>query len=441
MLHSKKLKTAAVLFLSVFMLNSCKKDITDAALEIESARAKSKTVLTPLQQLGKQIFFDARLSEPVGVQSCGTCHAPQVGFSGFGEIPTGGAASAQGFKRGFVAGIGEGAVAGAFGRRKPPTAAYATMSPLFSLVTVPPDPLEIALGIGPAQIFQGGLFWDGRATGLRLNSTAAEQALGPFLADKEQNHTSPAQVLGKLRNNRAYISLWQAAFGTPDINNMTAEQTAINYDRVGQAIAAYEGSPEVNQFSSKYDAYKAGRTSLTPLEEEGLRLFIAPAPGGGECYDCHTQGRLANIEPPVGDAFTTFMYFNDGIPANPNNPGGNVSPDPGLGAMLETSSNPTWKAMASLEYGKFKTPTLRNVAKAQRFMHNGVFSSLEEVVHFYNTRDLLGAGWNGVPWGSPEYPFNMDFHGVGGLGLTANQEASIVAFMKTLSDGYTGPTQ
>lgn len=440
MLHSKKLQTAAFLFLSVFILDSCKKDITDSALEIESARAKSKTVLTPLQQLGKQIFFDARLSEPVGVQSCGACHAPQVGFSGFGEIPTGGAASAQGFKRGFVAGIGEGAVAGAFGRRKPPTAAYATMSPLFSLITVPPDPVEVALGIGPAIIFQGGLFWDGRATGHRLNSTAAEQALGPFLADKEQNHTNPAQVLGKLRNNRAYIALWQAAFGSPDINNLTAEQTALNYDRVGQAIAAYEGSPEVNQFSSKYDAYKAGRATLTPLEAEGLSLFIAPAPGG-ECYDCHTQNRLANVEPPAGDPFTTFMYFNDGIPANPNNPGGNVSPDPGLGAMLETSSNPTWRAMASVEYGKFKTPTLRNVGKAQKFMHNGVFSSLEEVVHFYNTRDLLGAGWNGVPWAAPEYPFNMDFHGVGGLGLTAQQEAAIVAFMKTLSDGYTGPTQ
>lgn len=440
MLHSKKLQTLAVTFLSVLLLDSCSKDVSESALEIESARAKTKTTLTPLQQLGKQIFFDARLSEPVGVQSCGSCHAPQVGFSGFGSVPTGGAASAQGFQRGFVAGIGEGAVAGAFGRRKPPTAAYATMSPIFTLTTIPPDPVEIALGIGPAQIFQGGLFWDGRATGSRLNSTAAEQALGPFLADKEQNHTDPAQVLAKLKNNRAYISLWQAAFGTPDINNLTAAQTASNYDKVGQAIAAYEASNEVNQFSSKYDAYKSGKATLTPLEKEGLALFIAPAPGG-ECYDCHTQSRLANVEPPVGDPFTTFMYFNDGIPANPNNPGGNVSADPGLGAMLETSTNPTWRSLARLQYGKFKTPTLRNVGKAQRFMHNGVFSSLEEVVHFYNTRDVLGAGWNGVPWASPEYPFNMDFHGVGGLGLTANQEAAIVAFMKTLSDGYTGPTQ
>lgn len=441
MLHSRKLQTVAVLFLSVFILDSCKKDIADSTLEIESVRAKSKTALNPIQQLGKQIFFDARLSEPVGVQSCGSCHAPQVGFTGFGDVPTGGAASAQGFQRGFVSGIGEGAVAGAFGRRKPPSAAYATLSPVMSIVLPPVDPVDLALGIVPAPIFQGGLFWDGRATGQRLNSTGAEQALGPFLADKEQNHTNPVQVLAKLKNNRSYIALWQAAYGTPDINISSAQAIADNYDKIGQAIAAYESSSEVNQFSSKYDAYKAGRATLTTQEKEGLKLFITPAPTGAECYDCHSQGRLPNVEPPVGDPFTTFNYINDGIPANPNNPGGNAGPDLGLGAFLETSTNPTWRAMAAQEYGKFKTPTLRNVAKAQRYMHNGVFTSLEQIVHFYNTRDVVGAGWNGVPWASPEYPFNLDFHGVGGLNLTAAQEASIVAFLKTLTDGYTGPTQ
>lgn len=440
MLHSRKLHTAAVLLLSVLVLDSCKKDITDSALEIESARARTKTTLTPLQQLGKQIFFDARLSEPMGVQACASCHAPQVGFTGFGEIPISGAAAAQGFKRGFVAGVGEGAIAGAFGRRRPPSAAYASMSPVFSLVAVAPDPEELAAGIVPAPQFMGGNFWDGRATGLRLGSATAEQALGPFLADKEQNHPNPASVLAKLKSNRAYIALWQAAFGTPDINNLTPTQTALNYDKIGEAVAAYESSPEVNQFSSKYDAYKRGAATLTPLEAEGLAIFIAPAPGGGECYDCHTQAGLANVEPPAGDPFTDFMYHNDGIPVNSRNPGGNVFPDPGLGGFLETSANPEWRAKAAENFGKFKTPTLRNVGKMQRFMHNGALSSLEEVTHFYNTRDVFGAGWNGVPWAAPEYPFNMDFHGVGGLGLTPRQEEALVAFMKTLSDGYTGPT-
>ena len=75
-------------------------------------------------------------------------------------------------------------------------------------------------------------------------------------------------------------------------------------------------------------------------------------------------------------------------------------------------------------------------------MHNGVLRSLEEVVHFYNTRDVPGAGFNGRPWGAPDYPATMNVDGaVGNLGLTLAQEAQIVAFLRTLDDGYTGPVQ
>jgi cytochrome c peroxidase len=371
------------------------------------------------------------------VQSCASCHAPQVGFSGFGDIPTGGAAAASGFKRGWITGIGEGANIGAFANRRPQSAAYATLSPVFQLVTVVPDAEGIAEGLVPTQEFMGGNFWDGRATGLRLGSASAEQALGPFLSTKEQNHHSPAAVLAKLRNNRAYIALWQAAFGTPDISNLTPAQTSLNYDRVGTAIAAYEASPEVNQFSSKFDAVLAGRATLTPEEEEGLRLFNNEA----ECYDCHTSSGIRNAPIPPGEPFTNFRYFNIGVPVNTKNPGGNAVPDGGLGAFLATSDNPAWRDLATANWGAFKTPTIRNVGKMQRFMHNGSMQSLEEVMHFYNTRDVAGAGWNGVPWGAPEYPFTLDFHGVGAIGLTAAQEAAIVAFMRTLDDGYTGVTQ
>jgi cytochrome c peroxidase len=425
MLHSRQLHSIAVLCLSVSILASCQKDIADQTIEIESARVRAKSTLTPIQELGKQIFFDARLSEPVGVQACASCHAPQVGFSGFGDIPTGGAASAAGFKRGFIAGIGEGAVVGAFGNRKPPTAAYSNL--------VPPmvyDPVDNA--------FVGGLFWDGRATGLRLGSTAAEQALGPFLADKEQNHPGPAAVLAKLKNNRAYIALWQKAYGTTDINISTDADIALNYDRIGLAVAEYEASKEVSPFSAKIDAVLAGTATLTPDENAGMQLFL----GAADCAGCHTQsgGKIKRIV--VGEAFTGHDYENIGLPKNPDNPGSNVAPDLGLGGFLATSNNPAWRAQAVANYGKFRTPTLRNVAKAQRFMHNGVLRSLEEVVHFYNTRDVPGAGFNGRPWGTPDYPATMNVDGaVGNLGLTLTQEAQIVAFMRTLSDGYTGPVQ
>ena len=424
MLHSRKLQTLAVAICSVLFLDSCKKDI-DVDANIDNARARRKQNLSAVQQLGKQIFFDARLSEPVGVQSCASCHAPEVGFTGFSDIPTGGAAAASGFKRGFVAGIGEGAPAGAFGRRKPPSAAYATFAPTLSYVAADLQ-------------FVGGLFWDGRATGGRLGSTAAEQAQGPFLADKEQNHPNPAAVLAKLKNNRAYIALWQAAYGTPDINISTPTAIQDNYDKLGFAIAEYEGSAEVNQFTSKWDAYMAGRATLTAQELEGQRLFLNEA----GCRACHNStGGNKNRPFQAGELFTDFSYHNLGLPVNPNNPGGNAAPDPGLGGFLATAPNPSWRAMAAQEMGKFKTPTLRNVGKAQRFMHNGVLRSLEEVVHFYNTRDVAGAGFNGQPWGQPEYLPNMDVEHAGALGLTAAQEAALVAFMRTLDDGYIGTQQ
>jgi cytochrome c peroxidase len=422
MLHSRKLQTLAVAICSVLFLASCKKDI-DVDADIENARARKKNNLSAVQQLGKQIFFDARLSEPMGVQSCASCHAPEVGFSGFGDIPTGGAASASGFKRGFVAGIGEGAVIGAFGRRKPPTAAYATLVPVMDF---------------DGEEFTGGLFWDGRATGLRLGSTAAEQALGPFLADKEQNHPGPASVLAKLKSNRSYLALWKAAFGTSEIDLSNETAVLSNYDKIGLAIDAYEGSPEVNQYSSKFDAFQAGRYTMTAQEAQGMALFNNEA----GCNDCHKQlGGNRNRPFVAGELFADFAYHNIGVPQNPNNPGGNLAPDPGLAGFLATSDNLTWRAQATANFGKFRTPTLRNVGKAQRFMHNGVFSSLEEVVHFYNTRDVPGAGWNGVPWGRPEYAPTMDAGALGNLGLTPAQEAAVVAFMRTMDDGYTGVAQ
>jgi cytochrome c peroxidase len=422
MLHSRKLQTLAVAICSVLFLDSCKKDI-DVDADIENARARKKNNLSAVQQLGKQIFFDARLSEPMGVQSCASCHAPEVGFSGFGDIPTGGAASASGFKRGFVAGIGEGAVIGAFGRRKPPSAAYATLVPVMEF---------------DGESFTGGLFWDGRATGLRLGSTAAEQALGPFLADKEQNHPGPASVLAKLKSNRSYLALWKAAFGTSEIDLSNETAVLSNYDKIGLAIDAYEGSSEVNQYSSKFDAFQAGRYTMNAQEAEGMALFNNEA----GCNDCHKQlGGNRNRPFVAGELFADFEYHNIGLPQNANNPGGNLAPDPGLAGFLATSDNLTWRAQATANFGKFRTPTLRNVGKGQRFMHNGVFSSLEEVVHFYNTRDVPGAGWNGVPWGRPEYLPTMDTDALGNLGLTPAQEAAVVAFMRTLDDGYTGVAQ
>ena len=194
----------------------------------------------------------------------------------------------------------------------------------------------------------------------------------------------------------------------------------------------------IDVMRSKFDAYLRGQTTLTAQEAQGLALFNDKA----ECYDCHT----ADPTPlsPNGPLFTDFSYENIGVPKNPLNPVYWTNPgfiDRGLGGFLSSpqNTNQTWRAFATVNNGKFKTPTLRNVAKMKRFMHNGVFTSLEQVVHFYNTRDVPGATWNGQPWPAPEYPINVTGHArMGNLGLTPAEEAAVVAFMKTLSDGWAG---
>ncbi len=380
-----------------------------------SAKIKNPSLssLSPKEMLGKKIFNDMNLSEPRGFQSCASCHAASQGFAGFGDVAPGG------FPRGFVAGFAEGAVAGMFGGRKAPSAAYSTFSPVLAYT-------KAADGGGDRELI-GGLFWDGRASGLRLNSPAAEQALGPFLNPVEQNHPSAAAVLEKIKQDPTYETMWQSAWGA-SLSTSTAAEISANYDRVGLSIAAYEASKEVSPFSSKYDAYVAGKAKLTVQELEGLTLFN----GDADCYECHA------IKNTKGKAlFTDHGFDNLGLPASSSEFA--KKPDYGLRDFLLTlgPSNP-WYSLADEYSGKFRTPTLRNVAKGtnRRYMHNGVFSSLEEVVHFYNTRDVRGEGWNGVPWGAPEIPATMERKKLGDLRLTPTQEAAIVAFMKTLDDGW-----
>jgi cytochrome c peroxidase len=154
--------------------------------------------------------------------------------------------------------------------------------------------------------------------------------------------------------------------------------------------------------------------------------------------------------PPL---FTDNRFYNIGVPKNPDNPfyqmdkvylddGSPINPegaawiDLGLGGFLR-STNSAWSAMAEENDGKFRVPTARNVDMrpgkgfTKAYMHNGVFKSLEEVVHFYNTRDVPGAGW-----APPEVDRNVNsdiFEGVplGNFELDAEAEAAIVAFLKT----------
>jgi cytochrome c peroxidase len=422
------MKLIAVFTLSCFFILSC----TTISPNIDATRVA----------LGEMIFFDTTLSQNRN-QSCASCHDPSTGWTG--PKPRFNASG----------GIHEGAVTNRFGNRKPPTASYASFSPVLHIV--PEEDNQVV----------GGNFWDGRATGEKLGSAVADQAQGPFLNPLEHALVNSACVVNRVCTG-AYSQLFKQhwsgscdiswpdtieAVCLSDANTLTLNediQAKINkvYDEIALSIAAFESSSKLNSFTSKYDYYLSGKVKLTAQELEGLELFN----NKGKCADCHPS---TSSDPDVPPLFTDFTYDNLGIPANPENPfytqygfnpEGKKWIDYGLGDFLATRSE--WSHLAASNRGKHKVPTLRNVDKRpdaqfiKAFGHNGYFKSLKEFVHFYNTRDTLKLCAPGSPgekvncWPAPEVTSNMNTSELGDLKLTDAEEDAIVAFMKTLSDNF-----
>ena len=199
------------------------------------------------------------------------------------------------------------------------------------------------------------------------------------------------------------------------------------YHNAARAIAAFEAAQ--NAFSSKLD-----RGGMTAQEIQGQKLFS----GKGKCHQCHlSKGSQA--------LFTDFKFHNLGVPKNPANPVyhyGTTSFDPGLGGVTGRAG----------DLGRFRTPTTRNAAEGfnRTYMHNGVFTSLLQVVDFYNSRDVTRVCnstelldptryGNLVPnafgcWPAPEYGQNMDTKQMGNLGLTRTEVEAIVAYMRAMTD-------
>ncbi len=363
--------------------------------------------LTTIERVGKKLFFDTNLSTPKG-QSCASCHSPKTGFTGADSATNEAGA------------VSQGAVHGRFGNRKPPSAAYAGFSPALSFDSVD-------------EVWSGGSFWDGRATGLSLGDPLVEQAMGPFLNALEMNNADAKEVVRKVADSD-YAELFKSVWGR---NSLASKANVMEtYTRIARSIAAYERSAEVNPFSSKYDYYLKNRVALTKQEANGLKLFE----GKAMCSACHTSQPGPSNEAPL---FTDYTFDNLGVPRNPQNPfytaPTTVNPagygfvDVGLAGFLASANYPA--AAVAKEMGKQKVPTLRNVDKrptphfVKAYMHNGAFKSLEQVVHFYNTRDVAS-------WPQAEVPATINRSELGNLKLTAAEEADVVAFLKTLTDGY-----
>ena len=384
--------------------------------------------LSSKEALGKQVFFDKQLSVNSN-QSCASCHEPSAGWTGgISAINQAGA-------------VYEGSIAGRFGNRKPPSSAYATQSPILHYVIEKKQAL-----------FVGGSFWDGRATGEKLGNPAADQAQGPFLNPLEQAVSTASEVVQRVCAG-SYGDLFRAVWGSEACDAANVEAA---YDSIALSIAAYEASAESNAFTSKYDYSFKGKARLNRQERKGHALFM----GKGKCQACHTGNGPRAL-------FTDYTYDNHGLPRNPDNPfyaadsafnpAGINWVDDGLGGFLASRTDFTSFAAANL--GKHKVPTLRNVAKGsceaepgnpdcivKAFGHNGYFKSLKGIVHFYNTRDVKPACGNSFTteanallqgcWPAPEVWDNVNSDELGDLGLTAEEEDALVAFLMTLSDGF-----
>lgn len=406
--------------------------------------------LSAKEQLGMSLFFDKNLSLN-GNQACADCHSPDTGFTGpHTSINAHGA-------------VYEGSVPKRFGNRKPPSAAYATTAPILHF-----DANE--------ELFIGGNFWDGRASGSKLGNPAADQALGPFLNPLEHALPDNACVIYKVCNANYPVGLSQVWPGAckipwpPQLGALCAggehavalsannrRQVDKAYEYVGLAIAAFEDSSLVNAYTSKYDYYLAGRVKLDAQETRGMELYK----GKGKCAACHPVDPGPNGEPPL---FTDYTYDNLGVPRNPENPWYTMSEkynpygaqwkDQGLGEVL--ANHVEYRQYAENNYGKQKVPTVRNVDKrpgsdfVKAYMHNGYFKTLKGVVNFYNTRDTKPACKDPLTpeaealaqncWPAPEVAQNVNQEELGDLGLTEGEEQAIVTFMTILSDGYEPPS-
>ena len=327
--------------------------------------------------LGKQIFFDKNLSNPMG-QACASCHAPEKGFSDS-----------------LNQAISVGANGSSFSNRNAPNLSYNIFAPAQFYNTTD-------------ETYIGGFFYDGRSPNLQ------DQMIHPFIGSSEMNNGSIANVVIKIKNANYYNEL---------INIYGNQKTDYDiFSAVADALTKFETSREVNSFTSKFDYYSKQLVQFTDDEKQGLALFQ----GKGKCAQCH----VLDADPNTGKVlFTDFSYDNLGIPRNNSNPfynqptnlAGNAYVDLGIGKVKNEAQH----------NGKFKVPSLRNSAISAPYYHNGSIATLKQAIHFYNVRDL-----NTGEFDPPEYNQNVNTTELGNLGLTEKEENQIEIFINTLTDHF-----
>lgn len=344
-----------------------------------------------LAALGRDLFFDTDLSLN-GNQACASCHNPAAGFSDNRDNGVAGAASL-------------GTDGKSLGDRNAPTVTYAALIPEF--------------GVDETGAYRGGFFHDGRA------KTLVEQAGEPFTNPIEMALPDNETLVRKVLARKRYVDGLRRHFGEGVLNEPEATFVAVT-----KSIAAYESSAEFVAFDSRYDRSLRGELELTREEEVGRMLFFS------QLINCHSCHLLDTREFRQGELFTNFRYHNIGIPVNADlrarNGLGVRFRDPGLAAN-EVVDDPA-------ETGKFRVPTLRNVAVTGPYMHNGVFRDLETAIRFYNRFTLTDRKSQlnpetGEYWGDPEVAETVDLELLRqGQPISDIQIEALTAFLRALTD-------
>jgi cytochrome c peroxidase len=370
------------------------------ATSAATADVPTETALSAPAALGDKIFADVSLSAS-GRQSCASCHSAENAHGPANDLPVqpGGLRMDQ------------------QGRRNSPSINYLSFNPAFSF----------AADGAPS----GGYFLDGRATSLK------DQAGQPFLGAIEMANADKAEVVARLAR-AAYADEFKRVFGA-DIFSKPDDA----FDRITLAVQQYQREDTgFRAFSSQYDAFLRGTATLSPAQTRGLALFNSPAKGN--CAACHPSGKSADGSLPL---FTDFSYDNLGVPRNP---------------AIARNADPAYFDLGLCERpelarrvdlcGAFKVPSLRNVAQRRAFFHNGRFGTLKDALTFYVQRDTQPEKWYGrAADGSvdkfddlpPAYRGNVNTteapynRRAGDAPALSDAEIDdVIAFLKTLSDGY-----
>jgi len=386
----------------------------------------SAAPLSAMARLGRAVFFDRSLSSS-GEISCASCHSPEYAYGPPDDAPLSrqsvrAVPSLMYLERQPNFSIGPDDAESEGSATMPPSRAQATASKTTQ------NAAQSAQNLVP----QGGLFWDGRA------NTLQSQAFGPLLNPLEMDGGSVARVALKLRH-AAYAPRLVQLFG-PSL----FDQARVAVSEALFAVARYQiEAAALHPYSSKYDSWLEGKARFTPSEARGYTVFNDP--GRANCAACHLD-RPAGALPPL---FTDHQYEALGVPRNPNLVA-NRNPryyDLGVCGPLRTDLK-----QQTAYCGMFLTPTLRNVATRHSFFHNGVYRTLQQVLDFYAFRDLKPqriyprradgtvAKYNDLPAqyrsnvDTSDAPFNGTFEKM--PPLSPQQERDIIAFLKTLTDGY-----